>query len=291
MISRRLFTASTCCSLITGCATTQADPRTASLRAHCQRLEAQTQGRLGVSILDTASGQQWGWREDERFMMLSSFKLLASALVLHRVDQGLDSLQRRIRYPQSALLPWSPVTEKHADGAGMTLGALCAATITTSDNAAANLILDSYGGPAALTAYARQLGDVVTRLDRNEPTLNRPSEQGLLDTTSPRAMTSTMHTLLMGDALSPASRQQLRAWLLANTTGGQRLKAGVPADWLVGDKTGTNATDANDIGILIPPQQAPLLVSAYLADSRAPAAAKDACLAQVATWAAQHITA
>lgn len=291
MISRRLFTTSTCLTFITACATTPQDARMASLHAHCQNLEAQAQGRLGVCIVDTASGQEWGWREDERFMMLSSFKLLVSALVLHRVDQGLDTLQRRIAYPKSALLPWSPVTEKHADGAGMTLGELCAATITTSDNAAANLILQSYGGPAALTAYLRQLGDTVTRLDRNEPTLNRPSENGLLDTTSPRAMTASMQTLLIGNALSPASRQQLRAWLLANTTGGKRLKAGVPSDWLVGDKTGTNATDANDIGILIPPQRAPLLVSAYLADSRAPAAVKDACLAQVAAWAAKHIAA
>ena len=165
-------------------------------------------------------------------------------------------------YPRSALIPWSPITEKHADGPGLTLGELCAATITTSDNTAGNLILESYGGPAALTAYARQLGDAVTRLDRNEPTLNRPASDGLLATTSPRAMAQTMHKLLVGEALSTASRQQLRQWLLANTTGGKRLKAGVPASWQVGDKTGTNATDANDIGFLIPPQGAPWIVTA-----------------------------
>lgn len=286
MLSRRLFTTSTCLTLMAGCATAQEDARSASLHARCQALEAQAQGRLGVDIIDTATGQHWGWRADERFMLLSSFKLLASALVLHRVDQGLESLERRIAYPRSALVPWSPVTELHADGAGLSLGALCAATITTSDNTAANLILQSYGGPAALTAYARQLGDVVTRLDRNEPTINHPSADGLLDTTSPRAMARTLHLLLLGNALSPAARQQLRAWLLANTTGTKRLKAGVPATWQVGDKTGTNATDANDIGILLPPQQAPLIVSAYLADSSADAAVKEACLAQVAQWAA-----
>lgn len=168
MFSRRLFTTSACLTLLAGCASAKTDHRSASLQAHCQALEAKAQGRLGVSIVDTATGQQWGWREDERFMMLSSFKLLASALVLHRVDQGQESLQRRMAYPRSALIPWSPITEKHADGPGLTLGELCAATITTSDNTAGNLILESYGGPAALTAYARQLGDAVTRLDRNE---------------------------------------------------------------------------------------------------------------------------
>ncbi|KAB0586321.1 class A beta-lactamase [Comamonas kerstersii] len=286
MLSRRLFTTSACLTLLAGCASAKTDHRSASLQAHCQALEAKAQGRLGVSIVDTATGQQWGWREDERFMMLSSFKLLASALVLHRVDQGQESLQRRMAYPRSALIPWSPITEKHADGPGLTLGELCAATITTSDNTAGNLILESYGGPAALTAYARQLGDAVTRLDRNEPTLNRLSSDGLLDTTSPRAMAQTMHKLLVGEALSTASRQQLRQWLLANTTGGKRLKAGVPASWQVGDKTGTNATDANDIGFLIPPQGAPWIVTAYLAGSSAEGAVKDACLADVAAWVA-----
>ena len=291
MLSRRLFTTSACLTLLAGCASAKTDHRSASLQAHCQALEAKAQGRLGVSIVDTATGQQWGWREDERFMMLSSFKLLASALVLHRVDQGQESLQRRMAYPRSALIPWSPITEKHADGPGLTLGELCAATITTSDNTAGNLILESYGGPAALTAYARQLGDAVTRLDRNEPTLNRLSSDGLLDTTSPRAMAQTMHKLLVGGALSTASRQQLRQWLLANTTGGKRLKAGVPASWQVGDKTGTNATDANDIGFLIPPQGAPWIVTAYLAGSSAEGAVKDACLADVAAWVAQQVAA
>lgn len=291
MLSRRLFTTSACLTLLAGCASAKTDHRSASLQAHCQALEAKAQGRLGVSIVDTATGQQWGWREDERFMMLSSFKLLASALVLHRVDQGQESLQRRMAYPRRALIPWSPITEKHADGPGLTLGELCAATITTSDNTAGNLILESYGGPAALTAYARQLGDAVTRLDRNEPTLNRPSSDGLLDTTSPRAMAQTMHKLLVGEALSTASRQQLRQWLLANTTGGKRLKAGVPASWQVGDKTGTNATDANDIGFLIPPQGAPWIVTAYLAGSSAEGAVKDACLADVAAWLAQQVAA
>lgn len=291
MLSRRLFTTSACLTLLAGCDSAKTDHRSASLQAHCQALEAKAQGRLGVSIVDTATGQQWGWREDERFMMLSSFKLLASALVLHRVDQGQESLQRRMAYPHRALIPWSPITEKHADGPGLTLGELCAATITTSDNTAGNLILESYGGPAALTAYARQLGDAVTRLDRNEPTLNRPSSDGLLDTASPHAMAQTMHKLLVGEALSTASRQQLRQWLLANTTGGKRLKAGVPASWQVGDKTGTNATDANDIGFLIPPQGAPWIVTAYLAGSSAEGAVKDACLADVAAWVAQQVAA
>lgn len=249
-------------------------------------LEARAQGRLGVYALDVASGQGWGYRSDERFMMLSSFKLLASALVLARVDVGQESLARRIAYRKSDLVAWSPVTERHADGEGLTLAQLCEATITTSDNTAANLILASYGGPKAVTAFARKLGDEVTRLDRNEPSLNTPAASEPWDTSSPRAMATTLHTLLLGDALSMPSRQLLQQWMLANTTGGKRLKAGVPSTWKVGDKTGTNATDANDIGILLPPHRAPWIVTAYLANSTASGPMKEETLAAVAQWVA-----
>jgi beta-lactamase class A len=243
-------------------------------------LEAEVDGRLGVCIINTALPTSYGYRADERFMMLSSFKLLASALVLHRVDQGEESLQRRIHYQVSELVPWSPVTEKHlADG--MTLGQLCEATLTTSDNTAANLILESFGGPQTVTRFARGLGDQVTRLDRYEPELNQPSDNGLMDTTSPAAMAGTMQTLLLGDALSEASRLMLQNWLRHNTTGDKRLRAGLPAAWSIGDKTGTSSTAANDIGIVWPPQQTPILVTAYLSDTQVSGSHKDAVLAAV----------
>ena len=255
--------------------------REAAIQAQFGKIEANALGRLGVHIFDTATGEEYGYRSDERFMMLSSFKLLASAFVLHRVDIGRESLDRRMLYTAEDLIPWSPITEKHADGNGMTLADLCEATITTSDNTAGNLILSSFGGPAALTAFARQLGDNVTRLDRIEPELNVKSTAHFQDTTSPRAMTSTMHKLLIGNALSIDSRKILRQWLLRNTTGGKRIKAGLPSDWQVGDKTGTNKMDSNDVGIVIPPKRAPLLVSVYLAESPAPGTVKDAAIASI----------
>jgi beta-lactamase class A len=193
----------------------------------------------------------------------------------------VESLQRRVPYTRQDLITWSPVTEQHADGNGMTLAELCEATITTSDNTAANLILSSYGGPVALTDYARGLGDQVTRLDRIEPDLNAKVGDHHLDTTSPRAMVGSMHQVLLGDALSAPSRTLLNRWLLRDTTGGDRLKAGLPADWAIGDKTGTSRTDANDIGIVWPPERAPLLVAAYLADSPASNQRKDASIAAV----------
>ncbi len=241
---------------------------------------------MGVAILDTGSGRRYGYRADERFMILSTFKLLACALVLQRVDAGLASLDQRIAYTRDDLVASSVVTEQHADGEGMTLGSLCEAAITKTDNTAANLILSTYGGPAALTAYARALEDDITRLDRLETDLNVTGADPLLDTTSPAAMVGTMEKLVLGETLSPPSRRQLQQWLLDNTTGTRRLKVGLPPDWQLGDKTGTNTTSANDIGVVWPPHRAPLVVAAYLSDSTATSQVKDAIIAAVGTLVA-----
>jgi beta-lactamase class A len=292
MIHRRHFSTATALALTSAFSLVPTRASAApSLSAQLQQLEATAQGRLGVTILDSATGQTHGHRMDERFMLLSSFKLLASALVLARVDRGQESLERRITYARSDLVTYSPVTERFADtAAGMSLGGLCEATITTSDNSAANFILDSYGGPAALTRFARELGDDTTRLDRRETALNTGTAAALLDTTTPRAMALTLHTLLLGDVLSPASRERLQHWLVANTTGDKRLRAGLPAGWRVGEKTGTNQTDANDIGIAWPGNgRAPLIITAYLAESTASSAVKEATLAGVARLAASLV--
>lgn len=250
-------------------------------------IDAASGGRLGVCVIDGASGARTGHRENERFPMCSSFKLMASAAVLARVDRGQERLDRRIVFQRADLLSYSPGTAKHA-GSGMTLGELCEAAITLSDNTAANLILATIGGPAGFTRYARSLGDTRTRLDRIEPALNEARPGDPRDTTTPAAMAGNLRKLLLGDALSPASRAQLDAWMAANQTGGARLRAGVPPDWKVGDKTGTgrNGT-ANVIGILRPPQGAPILVAAYLTGSTASAEAQNASLAAVAAAIAQ----
>lgn len=250
-----------------------------------KQLEIKSQGRLGVHMI-APNGQEFGYRSDELFMMLSSFKTLASAFVLARVDSGAEKLDRRIRYGQQDLMDWSPVTKDHADGEGLTLAELCHAAVTTSDNTAANLILNSFGGPRALTRFIRQTGDRVTRLDRIEPELNVSHGTEPLDTTSPRAMVHTLKRLLAPGILSDGSRRQLQQWLMSNTTGGKRLKAGLPAGWTIGDKTGTNQSDANDVGVLFPPHGAPIHVSAYLAESTASSAIKEQTLAEVGRIAA-----
>jgi beta-lactamase class A len=286
MITRReLVTGASAClafMLIPGSRSAHAGAQSAHALARAfADIEAKTGGRLGVAVHDTGSGLRATHRGDERFPLCSTFKVLAAAAILARVDDGKERLARPIAIRPEDIVTYSPGTKPHA-GQSMPLGDVCAAAITLSDNTAGNLMLDALGGPGALTAYARALGDHATRLDRTEPTLNdvRPGE--IKDTTTPSAMVADLDALLVGDALSPASKEQLAAWLVANTTGDARLRAGLPAGWRVGDKTGTcNSATANDVGIAWPPGRAPILMAAYLAESTASRDQQNAAIADV----------
>jgi len=229
------------------------------------RLEAKGGGRLGVAVIDSRDGALIQHRGDERFPMCSTFKALAAAAVLKGLGADLAGLQRKIRFEKSDLVEYSPVTGEHAGGDGMTLAELCEAAVTRSDNTAGNLLLKNIGGPEGLTAFARSIGDEVTRLDRIETELNEATPGDPRDTTSPNAMAANLRKLLLGDALLPPARDQLATWMAANTTGDTRLRAGLPKDWRVGDKTGTGRHGTNnDIAIVSPPNRPPLLVTAYL---------------------------
>ncbi len=237
-----------------------------------------------------ASGKRIEHRAGERILMCSTFKALAAALVLARVDKGEEKLDRRIRYAKSDLVDGSPATKEHAGETGMTIAELCAAAVTLSDNTAGNLLLASFGGPEAITTFCRSLGDEITRLDRTEPTLNyhdTPDDQR--DTTTASAMLENLRRLLVTDVLTAASRSQLAAWLITNKTGDMRLRAGLPKDWLVGDKTGTNgdkAGNANDIAVLWPANRAPILVTAYCEIPEIAAGERNAIIAEIGRIAA-----
>lgn len=246
-----------------------------------RRIEAEIAGRIGIAVRDMETERAFAHRGDERFPMCSTFKFMLAAATLALVDKQLEQLDRRIVYDATVLLPNSPVTEKHVSD-GMTVGALCEATITQSDNAAANLLLPGIGGPAGFTSYARTLGDSQTRLDHNEPALSEATPGDPRDTTTPSATLGNLHALLLGNVLSPASRTLLTGWLVANTTGDERLRAGLPSDWRVGDKTGSGMHGTtNDIAILWPPSRKPILVTAYITQTEALPEQRNAALAAV----------
>ncbi|SEQ79044.1 beta-lactamase class A [Lentzea xinjiangensis] len=252
----------------------QASPITGRLR----ELERQHNARLGVFAAETATGRTVLHRADELFPMCSTFKTIAAAAVLRRDHDG-TLLGKVITYTQADVdkSGYGPITGRPENlAAGMTISALCEATITYSDNCAANLLLRELGGPTAISRFSRSIGDPVTRLDRWEPELNSAEPGRVTDTTSPRAIGQSYARLTLGHALDRADADQLTKWLLANTTGGNRIRAGLPAAWRWGDKTGTGKHGTtNDAGVAFPPGRSPIVIAVLSTKATEPDAPAD----------------
>jgi beta-lactamase class A len=233
-----------------------------------QAYERETGGRIGLFAENLSTGAKIAWRADERFVMCSSFKASLAAFVLSRVDHGQDRLDDMIGYGPQDLLDYAPVARenlgKGADKAAMSVAEMCKAVVELSDNTCANLLLARVGGPASLTAFWRATGDAVTRLDHNEPVLNRSPPGDPNDTTTPAAMAGNLHRFVLGEVLSPASREKLTDWMVDCKTGNNRLRGGLPDGWKIADKTGNNAKDAaSDIAVAWPDSGGPVLICAY----------------------------
>ncbi len=242
----------------------------ADLQATVAGIEADSGARLGVALLDTGSGSIIGHRLDERFPMCSTFKALLVGAILTKVDAGTEQLARRIPIAQADILSYAPVTKLYVGSSGLSIAELCEAAVTVSDNTAANLLLATLGGPSGLTRAARALGDSITRLDRTEPDLNEATPGDPRDTTTPAAMAQTLSKLTTGNALSAASRDLLTGWMIGCKTGAARLRAGLPGEWRVGDKTGSGSHgSSNDVAVIWLAGRAPVIVTSYLTESRA----------------------
>jgi beta-lactamase class A len=253
-------------------------------------IETRIGGRVGVAAIDTSNDKHLDYRAEERFPMCSTFKFLATAAVLKRVDEKKEKLERFVPYSAKDILEYAPVTKEHLNEGGMALGALCEAAIEQSDNTAGNLLLNAIGGPAGVTNFVRALSDRVTRLDRIEPELNSAIPGDERDTTTPAAISSDMQKLLLGHALSEASRRKLDDWLQRNETGGSMIRAGVPKTWSVGDKTGRGANGAtNDIAIMRPPGRAPILLAIYSVGSTATTNDRATAIAEVTKVVAEFL--
>lgn len=297
MLSRRHFLQTSALALasslaVAGPARSAPGPAAATIAtaADFAALEKASGGRLGVTLLDTRTGKRVGHRQDERFPMCSTIKWMLAAAALHRAERQPGFLDERLPMRAEDLIDHAPTTRRHV-GKDLSVRDLCRTTMVTSDNPAANLLLRHLGGPPALTAFMRSHGDAVTRSDRYEPELNRFTLGDPRDTTSPAASAASLQRFVLGDALRPASRQQLADWLIDNETGDATLRAGLGKRWRVGDKTGSNGKDTrNDIGVLWPLGGGTAWVlTAYLQGASVDSGQRDAVLARVAALAERMI--
>ncbi|WP_433182173.1 class A beta-lactamase [Actinoallomurus sp. CA-150999] len=253
-----------------------------------QSLEKQHDARLGVWALDTGTGRVVSWRAGERFAYASTHKVLSSSNVLRQ--DSMKRLNTVVKYTSKDLVDYSPITEKNVDK-GMTVRALCDAALRYSDNTAANLLFRELGGPSALQAALRRIGDVTTHVDRTEPTLNTAIPGDVRDTTTPQQMGLDLQKYTLGHLLPKPKRAMLIDWMRRNTTGGALIRAGVPSDWTIGDKTGSGDYGTrNDIAVAWPPHRAPIVITVFTTRSAKDAKTDDALVAAAAKVVAGRLS-
>lgn len=245
-------------------------------------LEKSSGGRLGVVLINTADNSQIVYRGDERFPMCSTSKMMVVAGVLKQSESQKGLLDQQVDIKKKDLVSHSPIAEKRLNNK-MSLAELSAATLQYSDNAAMNKLIEQLGGTKKATAFARSIGDKTFRLDRTEPTLNTAIPGDKRDTTTPLAMALSLQKLTLGDALAVPQRDQLVEWLKGNTTGAASIRAGLPTEWVVGDKTGSGSYGTtNDIAVIWPKDKAPLILVTYFTQNEKEAKSRREVLASAA---------
>jgi beta-lactamase class A len=248
-------------------------------------------GRIGVSaqlLGDRAPPEHLSIQSTERFAMCSTFKWVLAAAILNQVDQGRLKLSDPVKYSKKDLLEYAPTTTANVGKGQMTIGELCSAAVSLSDNTAANLLFPLIGGPAGLTSFVRNyLEDKITRFDRTEPTLNSNIDGDERDTTTPEAMSNLLRTIFSWDTsyarvLKPDSLKSLKDWMVATSTGDARIRAGVPKGAVVADKTGTGEHNAtNDVGVIWLPNKPPVFLSIYTSGGSLDADGRNSVIADI----------
>jgi beta-lactamase class A len=253
-----------------------------------QALEKQHDARLGVWAVDTGTGRVVSWRAGERFAYASTHKVLSSGSVLRQ--DSMKRLNTVVKYTSKDLVDYSPITEKNV-GTGMTVRALCDAALRYSDNTAANLLFRELGGPSALQAALRRIGDVTTHVDRIEPGLNTAIPGDVRDTTTPRQMGLDLQKYALSPLLPKPKRALLIDWMRRNTTGDALIRAGVPSGWTIGDKTGSGDYGTrNDVAVAWPPHRAPIVITVFTTRSTKDAKTDDALVAAAAKVVVGRLT-
>lgn len=260
------------------------------LQKKIEMLENKSGGKLGLTVVDTSDGTTYSWRGDEKFPLCSTSKVMVVAAILKESESNTNLLAKKITINKSDMVNYNPITSKYIDSS-MTITELSKAALQYSDNAAMNKLLSYLGGPRHATQFARTIGDKAYRLDRNEPGLNTAIPGDSRDTTTPSAMADTLNKLILGTALKKEQKAKLTEWMKGNTTGLNSIKAGLPAEWKVADKTGSgNYGTTNDIAVIWPKNHAPVILTTYFTQPEKDASARKDVLASAAKLIAEAIS-
>jgi beta-lactamase class A len=244
-------------------------------------IEQRISGRIGVAVLDTQNKQTWAYNGDAHFPMMSTFKTLACAKMLSKSANGNLDTSTSSLIKAEELIPWSPVTKTFVNNT-ITVAKACEATMLTSDNTAANIVLQHIGGPQGVTAFLREIGDEVSQLDRIEPELNEAKVGDLRDTTTPTAIVTTLNKLLLGDVLSDIDKNQLKTWMQNNKVSDSLLRSILPQGWFIADRSGAGGNGSRGItAMLWSSERQPLIISIYLTETELEMAVRNEIIVEI----------
>ncbi len=245
------------------------------------QLEKKFDARLGIYAIDTGTNRTVSYKQNERFAFASTYKALAAGALL--MQNPIDKLNEVIIYTKDDLVEYSPITEKYVD-TGMTLGEIAEAAVRYSDNTAGNLLFKELGGPEGFETALKQIGDRVTQADRFETDLNEAIPGDIRDTSTAKALATDLKAFTAGNALPADKRKILTDWMHGNATGDKLIRAGVPKDWEVADKSGAGSYGTrNDIAIVWPPNREPIIIAILSSRDTKDATYDNELIAQAAT--------
>lgn len=225
-------------------------------RASLVELETRSGGRLGVVLIDPRGREVLAYRSGERFAFCSAFKLALAGAAFDVAEEGRLDLDAPVRFRRSDIPGHAPAMSAKlvGDEGKATLREAIDAAVVDSDNMAANMLIDSLGGPSSVTARWRAWGDRTSRLDRREPALNDNIKHDPRDSSTPAVMAATERMLYVSDRLTREHADRLAVLMHRSPRGLDRVRAGLPKGWSAGAKIGTCAgagrpnQQYNDVG-------------------------------------------
>jgi beta-lactamase class A len=269
-------------------------------------------GRTGIAIKRIDGEWLTGKREAELFPQQSVSKIWVAMTILDQIDRGEVKLDQLIRITRNDLtLFHQPIRARVlANGEiNESVLSLLEQSILTSDCTANDSLLRTAGGPAAVRRFiaSKSLGQIrfgagerlmqseiaalewqqsyslgnafftaraAVPFERRKAAMDRYLKDPV-DGASPEAIVRALDRLAKGELLSPASTRLLLGMMERVTSGPNRLRAGVPAGWRFGHKTGTGqilnpiSTGYNDVGIMTAPDGTRYAVAVMMADTTA----------------------
>ncbi|WP_416351067.1 class A beta-lactamase [Staphylococcus saprophyticus] len=228
-----------------------------------EQIENEYNTKVGIYGINTENGKVYEHNADERFAFASTYKAIASGILLNKVAPS--ELNKKVEINESEIVANSPVTEQYL-GKTMSLKALIKASMLQSDNTANNKIMQELGGVNGLKHELVQLGDDVSEPQRLEPELNYFDPNNKADTTTPRAAAQTLNSILTSNEMNGSNLSLLKQTMIENKTGDTLIKAGMPNSYTVGDKSGQALTYAtrNDLAFIYPKgQDKPIILAIY----------------------------